>query len=198
MFEPILQLLGLPIASVSGGSAAPRRTGSRVEGGVPRNLYRCRDGAWLALSGTTDAQVARVLRVIGRDAPADHARFGRSAARLAVADELDGLVADWIAGRERESALAAFRAERVPVAPVNDVAALAGDPHVRARASLEVFQDPAVGAVTLVAPAPKLGGTPGRHAHPGPALGAHTAEVLADWLALTPDEIDRLRAAKAI
>jgi crotonobetainyl-CoA:carnitine CoA-transferase CaiB-like acyl-CoA transferase len=136
--------------------------------------------------------------VIGRDAPADLARYGRSAARLAVADELDGLVADWLGGRDRETALAAFRAERVPVAPVNEVAGLASDPHVRARGSLEVFQDPAVGAVTLVAPAPKLGGTPGRHTHAGPALGAHSEAVLREWLALAPEEIERLRAENAI
>ncbi|MBY0401950.1 CoA transferase, partial [Myxococcota bacterium] len=92
MFEPILQLLGLPIASFAGSGSGPKRNGSRVQGGVPRNLYRCRDGAWIALSGTTDAQVARVLRVIGRAGPEELARYGESAARLAVADELDGIV----------------------------------------------------------------------------------------------------------
>ncbi len=201
LYEPILQLLGLPIASCSadaGEGGGPRRQGSRVEGGVPRNLYRCRDGRYLALSGTTDAQVARVLRVIARDRPEDHARYGKSAARLAVADELDGLVADWIAEHDRDSALAGFRSERVPVAPVNDLAELARDPHVRARASLQQFEDDAVGHVALVAPTPKLGATPGRHSHPGPALSAHTEEVLREWLALSQDEIQRLRDAKAI
>ena len=198
LYEPILQLLGLPIASYAGQGEGPRRNGSRVEGGVPRNLYRCRDGRYLALSGTTDAQVARVLRVIGRDRPDDHTRYGKSAARLAVADELDGLVADWIAEHDRDSALAAFRSERVPVAPVHDLADLARDPHVRERASLQHFEDAAVGQVALVAPAPRLGATPGRHTHPGPALSAHTDEVLSEWLALSNAEIQRLRAAKAI
>jgi crotonobetainyl-CoA:carnitine CoA-transferase CaiB-like acyl-CoA transferase len=198
MFEPILQLLGLPIATWDGVGAGPKRNGSRVEGGVPRNLYRCRDGAWIALSGTTDAQVARVLHVVGRDGAEDLARYGKSAARLAVADELDGLVADWIACHEREAVLAAFRAERVPVAPVNDVADLMGDAHVRARESVERFADAELGEVALVAPTPKLGSTPGRHVRPGPALSAHTDEVLREWLAVSDDEIERLRSAKAI
>ncbi|MBK7948508.1 MAG: CoA transferase [Deltaproteobacteria bacterium] len=198
MFEPILQLLGLPIATWDGVGAGPKRNGSRVEGGVPRNLYRCGDGAWIALSGTTDAQVARVLEVVGRDAPADRARYGKSAARLAVADELDGLVAEWIARHDRAVVLATFRAARVPVAPVNDVADLMADAHVRARASVERFADAELGEVALVAPTPKLGSTPGRHIRPGPALSAHTDEVLREWLALSSDEIARLRAAKAI
>jgi crotonobetainyl-CoA:carnitine CoA-transferase CaiB-like acyl-CoA transferase len=201
MYEPILQLLGLPIATLPddrAGGVGPRRSGSRVAGGVPRNLYRCRDGRFLALSATTDAQVARVLRVIGRDQPEDHARYGKSAARLAVADELDAVVASWIAGRDRDPALAAFRAERVPVAPVNDLADVTRDAQIRARESLTTFQDPAMGALSLVAPTPKLSASPGYHSHPGPGLSAHTDDVLRDWLQLTPDEIARLRADKAI
>lgn len=198
LFEPILQLLGLPIASYSGDGDGPRRNGSRVEGGVPRNLYRCRDGRFLSLSGTTDAQVARVLRVIGRDRPEDHARYGKSSARLAVADELDGLVAGWIAERDRETALAAFRSARVPVAPVHDLAELGRDPHVRARASLQQFEDDALGHVSLVAPTPRLGATPGRHSHPGPALSAHSEEVLAEWLGIPSEEVQRLRSRGAI
>jgi crotonobetainyl-CoA:carnitine CoA-transferase CaiB-like acyl-CoA transferase len=198
MHEPILQLLGLPIATWDGHGPGPRRSGSRVEGGVPRNLYRCRDDRFVALSGTTDAQVARVLEVIGRDGPADLARYGRSAARLAVADELDALVGDWIADHDRDEVLTAFRARRVPVGPVHDLAELARDPHILARESLATFPDDALGSVTLVAPSPKLGATPGHHSHPGPALSAHTDEVLRDWLALRPDEIARLRALEAI
>lgn len=198
MFEPILQLLGLPIAVDDGRGDGPRRNGSRVEGGVPRNLYRCRDGAHLALSGTTDAQVARVLRVIGRDSPADLARYGRSADRLAVADELDGLVAEWVAGRDRGEALRAFGEARVPVAPVNDLRDLALDAHVAARRSIERLVDPELGEVALVAPAPRLHATPGHHVRPGPPRSAHSAEVLRDWLALAPDEIERLARSGAI
>lgn len=198
MFEPILQLLGLPIATWDGEGRGPKRNGSRVEGGVPRNLYRCRDGRYLALSGTTDAQVARVLRVLGRDRPEDHARYGRSTARLAVADELDALVAAWVATQDRDAALAAFRAERVPVAPVNDVADLAHDAHVRARGSLTRFDDPALGPVELVSPTPKLGATPGRHVRPGPPRSAHTDEVLREWLDLDDDALRALHEAGAV
>lgn len=182
MIEPILQLLALPLATWDGTGVGPRRMGSRVAGGVPRNVYRAADGDYLALSGTTDAQVARILALIGRDTEADRARFGSSDARLAVADDLDGLVADWIAARTREDALEAFHEIRVPVAPVNDLAALLDDPHVRARASVSTLDDPAMGAIQLVAPTPALSETPGLLRHTGPALGADNASVLADWL----------------
>ncbi|HYV59308.1 MAG TPA: CoA transferase, partial [Acidimicrobiia bacterium] len=85
MYEPILQLLAGTVVTYDRGASPPRRTGSRVPGGVPRNVYRTGDGQWVVVSGTTDAEVARLLPMIGRDSPDDRARFGRSAARLAVA-----------------------------------------------------------------------------------------------------------------
>lgn len=182
MIEPILQLLALPLVHWGGEGAPPARMGSRVAGGVPRNLYRASDGDYLALSGTTDAQVARILSLLGRDGEEDRGRFGTSAARLARADELDGLVADWISAHTREEALSAFHAIRIPVAPVNDLAAILDDPHVRARASVGTLDDPAMGPLRFVTPAPRLSETPGRHRHVGPEIGEHDAQVFREWL----------------
>lgn len=198
MVEPILQLMALPLAVWDGEGRGPRRMGSRVANGVPRNLYRAADGDWLALSGTTDAQVARILELLGCDDDAGRARFARATDRVANADELDGLVAAWIAARPRDDVLEAFHAIRIPVAPVNDLAALLDDPHVRARACVETLADPTLGEVRLVAPSPRLGATPGRHVHTGPALGAHTDAVLADWLGLDDAAIAGLRGDGAV
>ncbi len=180
MFEPVLALLGPAVAAWQPGEEPPSRTGSRGPGGVPRNVYQGSDGRFLVLSGTTDAQVARVLEVLERDGDEERARYGRSADRLAHADELDGLVADWIAARGRDEAVAAFEAARVPVAPVHDLAELAAHPQVVARGSLATVQDPVAGPVTVPGPVARLSATP---AAPGPVpfeatdLGA----VLADW-----------------
>ena len=161
MYEPVLGLLGLSVAGWDGISAPPMRTGSRVAGGVPRNVYRTSDDRWVVLSGTTDGQVGRVLSVIGQDTPAARELYGTSAARLAVADELDGLVADWIRGQPREGVVEIFRAARVPVSPVNDLADLAIDPHVAARESLTRIDDIDLGSVLVAAPFPHLSSTPG-------------------------------------
>ena len=161
MYEPVMTLLGLPVAAWDGTGDPPMRTGSRVAGGVPRNVYRTRDDRWIVLSGTTDGQVARVLSVIGLDTPEAHVRYGTSAARLAVADELDALVADWIRGQLRDDVVATFRRERVPVSPVNDLADLVADPHVLARQSVVHLKDADLGAVNVAAPTPHLSATPG-------------------------------------
>lgn len=188
MYEPVLALLGPTIAGWdhAAGAPAPTRTGSRVAGGVPRNVYRTADLHWVVVSGTTDRQVARMLRVLGRDTPFDRARYGTSHARLTAADELDALVADWVAGNAREHVVAALVEARIPVAPVNDLAALIADPHVRARenvAEMPLVGDGAAGAdgtVLVPTPFPRLSATPGRPPGAGPELGAHTAEILAE------------------
>jgi crotonobetainyl-CoA:carnitine CoA-transferase CaiB-like acyl-CoA transferase len=186
MYEPVLQLLAGTIAAYDASRDPPRRTGSRVPGGVPRNVYRARDGEWVAVSGTTDAQVARLLPLLGRDTPADQERFGRSAARLTAADELDGLVADWIAARDREDVLDALLDARIPAAPVNDLAAALDDPHVSSRASVLHVDDDELGAIAMPAPTPRLGATPGQIRATGPSLGAHNDEVLREWLGVEP------------
>ena len=100
-----------------------------------------------------------MLAIIGHDSTAELERYGTSARRLAVADELDALVAEWIAAHDRDHVLAAFVDARVPIAPVNDVRDLLDDPHLAARGDLERLHD-----------------------GQAPDLDAHHAEVLRNWL----------------
>src|SRR5262245_28638963 len=197
MYEPVLQLLAGTIVAYDPAGAPPARTGSRVPGGVPRNVYRTRDRHWVAVSGTTDAQVARLLPLLGHDTPADRTRFGSSRARLAAADELDGLVADWIAARDRNDVLAAFLDARIPAAPVNDLPAIVEDPHIRERGSL-VRVDDELGPLTMPTPTPRLVATPARVRATGPRLGAHNEEVFRDWLDFDPAEVVELRRAGVV
>ena len=197
MYEPVLQLLGSTLATWDGRSAPPMRTGSRIPGGAPRNVYATADGQWLVISATTDAQVARVLTLLGRDTPDDRARFGTSPARLAAADELDALVAGWVAAHDRDTVLAALLAARVPAAPVHDLAGVAADPHVQARGSVVALDDDAVGRLLVPAPSPRLTATPGAVTATGPRQGAHTVEVLTEWLGMDGAALSALRAEGA-
>jgi len=158
MYEPVLAILGGTIAGYD-PTDPPRRSGSRVRGGAPRNVYRTRDQRYVAVSGTTDPQVARLLALLERDGPEDRARFGAAADRLHHADELDRVVASWIAERDRDAVLSSLLEARIPVAPVNDVGALFEDEHLAARASLAPMRDAR-----------------------GPTLDGDRAAVLSDWL----------------
>lgn len=163
MFEPVVALLGTALAGWEPESTPPTRTGSRVPGGAPRNVYQGSDGRYLVLSATTDAQAQRALGVMGMDDPATQERFGTGARRARRADEIDDLVASWIRGRTRDQAMAAFAGARVPVAPVNDLAELWNHPQVRQRGSLVGLLDRRAGTVPVPGPLARFS------AHPAPA-----------------------------
>jgi crotonobetainyl-CoA:carnitine CoA-transferase CaiB-like acyl-CoA transferase len=186
MYEPVLTLMQSTIVAYdpASGEEPPHRTGSRIPTGVPRNLYRCRDGRWIVVSGTTDRQVSRILALIGRDTDADRAKFAKSVDRLRNADELDGYVAEWVGRTDGAAAIAGFESCRVPVAQVHDVPGLLADPHIAARHSLTTVTDPVLGDITLVSPSPKLDATPGTIAFAGPPVGAHNGEVYGELLGL--------------
>ena len=131
MVEPMLHVMAGTIAGWDREGAPPIRSGSRVPGGVPRNVYRTADDKYVAVSGTTDAQVGRVLGMLGRVDAASRDRFGTAAARRTSGDELDALVAAWIAARPRDDVVASFVGARVPISPVNDARDVLGDPQVR-------------------------------------------------------------------
>jgi crotonobetainyl-CoA:carnitine CoA-transferase CaiB-like acyl-CoA transferase len=198
MFEPVLQLLTGSFAGWEQGAPPPHRTGSRVANGVPRNVYRTRDDTWLVVSATTDNQIARLLPLLGLDTDDGRARFGKAATRVQHADELDSLVADWIATHERDDVIEQFLDARLPVAPVNDLASVVADPHVVARGDVVVIDDPDLGPVRMAAPVPRLSATPGEIRWVGPALGAHNDEVYAEWLGLDGDAVAALRESGVI
>jgi formyl-CoA transferase len=179
MFEPVLAIMASTIAGWDRSDPPPARSGSRVAGGAPRNVYRTRDDRFVAVSGTTDAQVARVLAVIGRDDADARERFGSAAARIAAADELDGLVADWVSRTDRDDVVDALLAARVPVTPVNDVRDLLDDAHLAARASLTTVGDSH--PVIVPAPLPWISG-PRRAPSPAPTLDGDRDAIVAEWL----------------
>jgi alpha-methylacyl-CoA racemase len=72
-----------------------------------------------------------------------------------------------------------------------------GSELVRAREMVVDVEQPGAGAVSLLGVPVKLDRTPGAPAGPGPALGEHTAAVLAE-LGYPPEERERLEAAGAV
>ena len=185
--ESVLTLLGATFVGWKPGEPAPQRFGSRIAHATPRNVYRTGDGRYVVVSAPTDAQVGRVLTLLGLTDEETRGRFATAPARTAAAaDELDGLVAAWIAARPLADALAALDAARLPCAPVQTLDDLLGHAQLVARTSLVPLADGARtdnGGTYVPAPHPQLSRTPATIRTAGRAEpGADTDEVLAAWL----------------
>jgi crotonobetainyl-CoA:carnitine CoA-transferase CaiB-like acyl-CoA transferase len=194
LIEPILAMLGPKAAEFRLTGTTTPRLGSRCMIQAPRDVYRTSDGKYVAVSTGTQAMADRLFRAIGRPDLNDDPRFSTNAARLAHRDEVETIVAGFIAGRTQAEALAFFEAAEVTVGPVCDEADLAEDAHVSEREVLVEVPDAAAGSLPMHNVIPRLSGTPGALRRPAPALGEHNREIL-HGLGMSEAEIARLEHA---
>ncbi|MEU0494053.1 CoA transferase [Mycobacterium sp. NPDC006124] len=162
--------------------------------------YECADGHWLALVGEfyVDQQWQRCARACGLPAEAvDDPRFSTIDGLRAHTVETHRLLADAIAGHERDAIMERFEAEDVLVAPVNDYAAVFADPQVVHNGLVLEAEVTGVGSVKFVGMPVQLSETPPRLRAVPPTVGQHNDEVLTA-AGYEPDQISALKRTGAI
>jgi formyl-CoA transferase/CoA:oxalate CoA-transferase len=128
----------------------------------------------------------------------DDPRYVTNAARVANrASMIDRLQTQFLT-RTYEEWEAILLPAGIPMGAVNTIDRVADHPQVAARGVFESCRHPVAGRVRMVGPPVRLSETPGAVRTPAPLLGEHTDHVLRAALALTDQDIIRLRAAKAI
>jgi formyl-CoA transferase len=197
LIEPILATLGPKAAEHRLTGQTTPRLGSRCNIQAPRDVYRTRDGKYVALSTGTQAMAERLFRALGRPELNADPRFRSNAARLRNRAAVEALVGEFIAARTQAEALAFFDAAEVTVGPVCDEADLAEDPYVAEREVLVEVPDEAAGSLPMHNVVPRLSATPGALRRPAPALGEHNRELLSD-LGCTEAEIEALMQAQVL
>ncbi len=82
LLDPLFALLGPQAANYRLTGQLRERSGSRSTNSAPRNAYRCKDGNFVSLSGSTQKMAERTLRAIGRPELVDDPRFRTNADRI--------------------------------------------------------------------------------------------------------------------
>ncbi len=196
LLESIFSVLGPEAAIYAETGAVKERVGSASNTSSPRNVYRCADGHYVALSGSTQAMAKRLFETIGRADMIKDPRFATNSDRVKHRPLVDEAVGGWFATRTRDEALKLMREASVTVGPVYTIADAMDDPHFRGRGIIVDVEDRELGQVPMHNIVPRLSETPGGWQKPAPGLGEHTDAVLME-AGLDRDAIARLRASGA-
>jgi formyl-CoA transferase len=164
---PMLAALGVPL----------ERLGSQFQVAAPAGVFRASDG-YVMLGVLLDAHWKILARLLGRPELADDPAYASAQKRVGRRDELQSLVAEFVATRAVKDVVALLESEGLPASPVRSYAESARDAHVRERDMLQSVVLENGREAPVVGPAAKLSRTPVRVRSAAPALGAHTDEVL--------------------
>jgi crotonobetainyl-CoA:carnitine CoA-transferase CaiB-like acyl-CoA transferase len=182
MLDGQVALLTLAAARYFALGEVPPRLGTEHPGRVPSATFRCRDGKYAHVTASDQhwAPLCEALEVAEWGAA-----FGSNATRVERRDEVMRVLNEAISKLDRAELLARLDRGEVPVGPVNDVAEILNDPHVRARRLVGSFDYPGVGEFKALALPYKFLGWDNPEIGRPPALGEHTREILAE-LGRTP------------
>jgi crotonobetainyl-CoA:carnitine CoA-transferase CaiB-like acyl-CoA transferase len=172
LLESLFQLMGPLISAYRMFGYVQPRLGSGIPYTVPRGTYECSDGVWVAVSTSAESVAARVMALLG---VGGDPRFATFADRVNHREELDRLVADWIAARPSAEVLETFAKAEAAIAPVMTMADISSDPHYAARGSIVELDGVAMQG--LIA---RLSRTPGALRWAGRGLDADGDEIRAN------------------
>ncbi|MCD5975986.1 CAIB/BAIF protein [Pseudomonas savastanoi pv. glycinea] len=171
---------------------APTRLGNAHPNIVPYQDFPTADGDFILTVGN-DGQFRKFAEVAGQAQWADDPRFLTNKLRVANRAELIPLIRQATVFKTTAQWVSELEAAGVPCGPINDLAQVFDDPHVRARGLVTSLPHALAGSVPQVASPIRLSATPVEYRHAPPLLGEHTGEVLERVLGLPTAEEARLR-----
>ncbi|PMC16755.1 Succinyl-CoA--L-malate CoA-transferase beta subunit [Oligella urethralis] len=178
LYESVFNMMESLVAEYAHFGEVRQPAGSSLPGITPSNAYLCADGKYALIAGNGDSIFKRLMLLIGRPDMAEDPAFAHNDGRVAEAEYIDGVIAQWAAQHSLDEVLQALHEHRVPAGRVYDVADIFKDPHYQAREMLIQGELEDGTAVTLPGILPKLSKTPGGVERKAPTLGQDTDEVL--------------------
>ena len=185
------------------GRAAPR-AGAKVlaRGNAPCGIYPCKPGGpndyvYIYTTRASNHHWERLVQAIGREDLVDDDRYATPVKRAEHEAEVDAMLSEWTKQRDKRQAMEILGAAGVPAGATFDTMELLNDPDLEARGIFQTIAHPDRGDLKMPAWPVKMSDSDVPLA-PAPLLGEHTESVLGDWLAVGPDEVERLRADGAI
>ncbi len=164
--------------------------------GVMDLIYETQD-RFITAGAVSDKEWAGMCRALDREDLIDDERFNNSTARFVNAEERKKITAEEILKWQSDAILERLDAEGVPCAPLLNRMELMGHEQIVANQSIEKIDFPGFGEVRQARPAAQFDVTPSGISGPGPKLGEHSREILAE-LGYSQESIEAKIAANVV
>jgi len=159
---------------------SPQPLGARHASIAPFAAFATADGHIIIAAGT-DALFGKLCAALGRPDLARDARFLTNDLRAEHVDALSAALEAILRARGSAEWLKLLEDAGVPCGPINDIAAIANDPQIRARNMIVAIDDPEAGPLKLAGNPIKLSAFPDPPSRPAaPALDGDRAAILKD------------------
>jgi len=165
------------------------RSGDRYVGSVPSGVFVCRPGGpndYVYILLNSRRQWEALLRAIEREDLLEDPRYARQSQRNAADEEVCEIVRDWTRRHDKFTVMERLSAFGVPCGAVLDTAEVLDNRQLRESGMIVEQDQPGWGRIALPG-CPICVDGPAATIRPAPALGAHTAQLLAEL-----DEADKV------
>jgi succinate--hydroxymethylglutarate CoA-transferase len=181
MLGSLIGVATLQTSEFFGTGKTPRRLGSAHPRAAPYRAFRASDEYFVVAAGN-EKLWRSVCDVVGApQLPADE-RFGTLTLRARNQDALFEILEPLFARRTAAEWLQELDARGVPCAPINTYPQVLADPQVEAMGLVQPLELPNGVRTRTTAFPVRLTGFSFEVYLPPPEVGAHTAQVLEDWL----------------
>jgi formyl-CoA transferase len=185
------------------GTPAPRVGNRGVLGtNAPSEAYPCKGGGpndycYIYTTRAANHHWERLLRVIGREDLLEDPRFIDNSSRWANRDEVDAVIAPWVAQRNKRDVMETLGKAGIPAGAVFDTDELINDPYLRERGMFPTVQHPVRGPVTMPGWPVKMSDSCVPVAA-APLLGADNVHIYGQLLGYSAEQVASLKAEEVI
>ncbi|HZG30532.1 MAG TPA: CaiB/BaiF CoA-transferase family protein [Ensifer sp.] len=177
LFDSAVAALSHYVQIYLSSGTPPGRRGTQGNGGVPSQMFLCREGG-LMLTAGNDKQYRALCDAIGHPEMITDPRFVDGATRIRNRDALSAELQEIFLQKMPEDWLPALEAAGVPSGPIYNFEQVFNDPQIKERGMKVTVKHPHNEAVDLVGNPLKFSETPITDYRAPPLLGEHTADIL--------------------
>jgi crotonobetainyl-CoA:carnitine CoA-transferase CaiB-like acyl-CoA transferase len=198
LYEALFRLLDFDAIQYHQTGVVHTRSGNQVSYVAPSSNYRTRDGKYITMAASNHNIWVRLCRAMSREDLITDPRYSENVARVSRSDEINGIVADWIAQRTRDEVVERFEQGEVAYSAIYDIEDIFRDPQFAARQALIRVADAALNEAVVQNVVPKFSETPGSVDFLGPEMGAHNQEIYGGELGYSNEKIEALKQQRVV